>query len=156
MGIAVTLAKHLLEQGVAYDLVPHNHTENALASAATSGLPPERVVKAVVVKGGDGFKLALLPASRHIRFDELRTISGQNLDIANEEQVETLFPDCEPGSVPAIGGAYGLGVIMDESLAELPDVYLEAGDHANLIHISGKNFKKLTEGCCRGHFTERY
>lgn len=156
MGIAVTLAEYLLNHDVPFDLVPHPHTENALASAATSGLPPDRVVKAVVLKGGDGFTLALLPASRQIRFDQLRTIAGKYLDIANEEQVEALFPDCEPGSVPALGAAYGLKVIVDDSLADQPELFLEAGDHANLIHITGANFKKLIKGDVRGQFAARY
>jgi Ala-tRNA(Pro) deacylase len=128
MGIAITLAQYLLDRDVTYELVPHPHTETALASAAASGLPADSIVKAVVLKGGDGFMLALLPASCHIQFDELRRLLGNNVDIASEEQVETLFLDCEPGSVPALGAAYGLDVVVDDSLAQQSDLYLEGGD----------------------------
>lgn len=155
MGIAITLAQYLLDRDVAYELVPHPHSETALASAAASGLPADSVVKAVVLKGGDGFMLALLPASSHIQFDELRRLLGNNVDIASEEQVETLFPDCEPGSVPALGAAYGLDVVVDDSLAEQPDLYLEGGDHAHLVHISSTNFQKLMENARHGQFTGR-
>jgi Ala-tRNA(Pro) deacylase len=155
MGIAITLAQYLLDRDVAYELVPHPHTETALASAAASGLPADSVVKAVVLKGGDGFMLALLPASRHIQFDELRRLVGNDVDIAGEEQVETLFLDCEPGSVPALGAAYGLDVVVDDSLARQPDLYLEGGDHAHLVHISGTNFQKLMEGTRHGRFSGR-
>ena len=68
--------------------------------------------------------LAVLPASRYIQFDELRRLLGSDVDIAGEEQVETLFLDCEPGSVPALGAAYGLNVVLDDSLAQQPDVLL--------------------------------
>ena len=156
MAVSVTLAKYLLDHKVPYDVVKHSHTENALASAATSGLRPEQVVKAVVLKDSDGFTLALLPASRQIQFDRLRTVAGKYLDIANEEQVETLFPDCEPGSVPALGAAYGLNVIVEDSLTDQPELYLEAGDHAILLHISGTNFNKLIKGYRRGQFAARY
>jgi Ala-tRNA(Pro) deacylase len=155
MGIAITLAQYLLDRDVAYELVPHPHTETALASAAASGLPADSVVKAVVLKGADGFMLALLPASRHIEFDDLRRVLGTGVDIAGEEQVETLFPDCEPGSVPALGAAYGLGVVVDDSLARQQDLYLEGGDHAHLVHISGTDFRKLMEGAHHGRFTGR-
>lgn len=155
MGIAITLAQYLLDHGVEYDLVPHPHTETALASATASGLPADRVVKAVVVKGADGFKLALLPASRHIKFEDLRHVLGTDVDIANEEQIEALFVDCEPGSVPALGAAYGLDVVVDDSLAGQPDLYLEGGDHAHLVRITGTNFQKLTEGAQHGRFTGR-
>jgi Ala-tRNA(Pro) deacylase len=155
MGIAITLAQYLLDRDVAYELVPHPHTETALASAATSGLPADSVVKAVVLKGGDGFMLALLPASSHIQFEELRRLLGNNVDLASEEQVETLFPDCEPGSVPALGAAYGLDVVVDDSLAEQPDLYLEGGDHAHLVHISRTSFQKLMQNARHGRFTGR-
>jgi Ala-tRNA(Pro) deacylase len=111
-----------------------------LASAAASGLPADSVVKAVVLKRTDGFVLALLPASRHIKFDELRQVLGTGVDIAGEEQIETLFPDCEPGSVPALGAAYGLDAVVDDNLARQEDLYFEGGDHAHLVHVSRTAF----------------
>jgi Ala-tRNA(Pro) deacylase len=69
------------------------------------------------------------------------------------KQVETLFLDCEPGAVPALGRAYGLNVVVDDSLAQEPDVYFEAGDHASLVHISGPSFQKLMADARHGRFT---
>ena len=107
MGIATTLAKYLTDHGVAYDLVPHPRTETASASAAARKAAADSFAKAVVLRGGNGFMLAVLPASRHIRFEELRRLLANDVDIVNEEQVETLFLDCDPGAVPALGAAYG-------------------------------------------------
>lgn len=153
MGIAITLAQYLVDRGVAYDLVPHPATATALASAAASRVPADSLAKAVVLKGGDGFMLAVLPASRHIQFEELRRLLGSEVGIAGEEQVETLFLDCEPGAVPALGAAYGLNVVVDDSLAQQPDVYIEGGDHVNLVHITGMSFQKLMADARHGRFT---
>jgi prolyl-tRNA editing enzyme YbaK/EbsC (Cys-tRNA(Pro) deacylase) len=112
---------------------------------------------AVVIKGGDGFMLAVLPASRHIRFEELRRLLADDVGMANEEQIETLFLDCEPGAVPAVGAAYGLGVIIDDSLARQPDIYFESGDpiadhhYVNLAdpqRVARRN--QLVVFCCGG------
>jgi Ala-tRNA(Pro) deacylase len=154
MGIAVKLAQYLAEQRIAYDLVPHPHTETARDSAAVSGIPADRVVKGVVVKGCDGFKLALLPASRKIQFEQLQRLLGDEINLAGEEQIETLFIDCEPGSVPAFGAAYGLDVVVDDSLAAQSDLYVEGGDHASLVHVSGSGFRKLVQGARHGRFTD--
>jgi Ala-tRNA(Pro) deacylase len=154
MGIPVTVAEYLLDHQVAYDLVPHPRAETARASAVARGIAADRVVKAVVVKGSDGFKLAVLPASRHIRFERLRRVLGDDVNLAGEEQIEALFVDCEPGSVPAFGAAYGLEVVVDDSLAEQPDLYVEGGDHANLIHLSGSSFRTLMQAARHGHFTD--
>jgi len=72
--------------------------------------------------------------------------------MANEDQVEALFRDCEPGAVPALGAAYGLKVIVDESLAKEPEVYLEGGDHASLVHLSGVTFVKLLADARHAYF----
>ena len=152
MGIAITLAQYLVNGGIEYDLVPHPHTETASASAAASQVPADSVAKAVVVKSRDGFMLAVVPASRHIQFDELQRLLGSEVAMANEEQIETLFIDCEPGSVPALGAAYGLNVVVDDSLAQQPDIYFDGGDHANLIHVSGINFQKLVANARHGRF----
>jgi len=153
MGIAITLAKYLVDQGIAYDLVPHPYTATASAGAAASEVAADSLAKAVVLKGGDGFLLAVLPASRHIHFTELRHLLGSDVDMANEEQVETLFMDCEPGAVPALGAAYGLSVAVDDSLAQQRDIYFEGGDHGNLVHISGASFQKLMANARHGRFT---
>ena len=153
MGIAIGLARYLAERGVPYDVIEHPHTETALQSAQASRIPPDRIAKAVVLKGGDGFMLAVLPASRHVQFGELREALGHDMDFANEEQVETLFFDCELGAVPALGAAYGLKVIVDDSLIGQPEIYLEGGDHSSLVHISKASFQELFADARHAQFT---
>ncbi len=76
------------------------------------------------------------------------------MDLAKEEEIDTLFTDCEPGAVPALGAAYGLKVVVDDGLAEEPDVYFEAGDHASLVHVTGVIFCKLMAEAEHGRFAE--
>jgi Ala-tRNA(Pro) deacylase len=153
MGIAITLAQYLRERGILYDVIEHPHRVTASQSAEASRIPPDRLAKAVVLTGGDGFMLAVLPASRHIEFSELRKELGRHVDIANEEQIEALFLDCESGAVPALGAAYGLKVIVDDSLASPPEIYLEGGDHSSLVHISGAAFRELLADAQHARFT---
>jgi Ala-tRNA(Pro) deacylase len=155
MGLALALAQYLLDHGVAYDLVPHPHSETARATTA-NGAPADKVVKAVVLKADRGFLLALLPASRRINFAELRLLLGADVDVAGEEQVEPLFVDCEPGTVPALGAPYGLDVVVDDSLDRQSDLYLEGGDTNHLVHISGASFRKLMQHARHGRFTDQF
>lgn len=154
MGIAITLAQYLAERGVKYDVVEHPHTATASESARTSHISLNRLAKAVVLKGENGFMLAVLPAASHIQFDQLRKQLGADVDMASEEQIETLFVDCEPGAVPALGAAYGLKVIVDDSLSSEPEIYLEGGDHASLVHMSGNTFQELLADARHAQFTE--
>jgi Ala-tRNA(Pro) deacylase len=152
MSIAVTLARYLAEQNVPYDVMQHSHTITALETAQASHVPIDRLAKAVVLKGEDGYMLAVIPASCHIQFGDLRRQLGTDVAMATEDQIEALFRDCEPGAVPALGAAYGLKVIVDEGLAKEPEIYLEGGDHASLIHLSGAAFTKLLVEARQAHF----
>lgn len=153
MGISITLEQYLCDRGVTYDVVEHPHTEVASESAKASHLPADCLAKAVVLKGGDGFMVAVLPASRHIQFGELRALLGRDMDMASEEQIDTLFFDCEPGAVPPLGAAYGLRVIVDDSLDKEPEIYFEGGDHASLIHVSGTSFRELLADARHARFS---
>ena len=151
MGITTTLALYLADQGVAYDLVPHPRGAPAVAPAVAA----DSVAQAVVLRGGDGFMLAVAPASRRIQFEDLRHLVGSEVDMAGAEQVETLFLDCEWDAVPALGAAYGLKVVVDDSLTQQSEIYIEGGDHASLVHISGRNFQKLLANARHGRFSGR-
>ena len=54
-----------------------------------------------------------------------------------------MFADCEVGALPAMGPAYGLETVVDDVLSEQPDIYFEAGDHEQLIHVSAETFHIL-------------
>ena len=44
-------------------------------------------------------------------------------------------------------------MIVDDSIQEQPDVYLEGGDHTTLIHISQAQFSRLMSGARHGRFS---
>ena len=145
MGIALTLQQYLSDNGVTYDSLVHERTGTSIHSAESSRVPGESLAKAVVLKRRDGYIVAVLPASRHLKLDEVGGWLHQPVGLATEEEVGSLFPDCEPGAVPPIAAAYGLSSLVDESLESQPDVYFEAGDHCTLVHVSGAEFHKLME-----------
>jgi Ala-tRNA(Pro) deacylase len=153
MAIAITLKQYLSDHDITYDALNHRHTASSMMTAQESHISGSRIAKAVVLKKGTDFLLAVLPASHHIHFNDIRDILDQKVKLASEEEVESLFGDCETGAVPPIGRAYGLEVLMDDSLADSDDVYFEAGDHATLIHVGDGQFSKMMESARHGRFS---
>jgi Ala-tRNA(Pro) deacylase len=143
MAIAMTVQQYLAVCEVEYEVVAHPLTQSSMESAQASNITGDRIAKAVVLRAEDGYLLAVLPASHHIRFGQLTEWLDEDVGLATEEQITTLFADCEIGAVPAVGDAYGLEVILDDSVTEQPDVYFEGGDHATLVHLTAGNFRKL-------------
>jgi len=155
MTIAPTFQKYSAAKNVVYDVVAHGPTKSSMHTAETFRVSGDCVAKAVVLRDEYGYVLAILPASHHIRLEELRMQLGLDVDLAAEYEIEELFDDCAPGAVPPIGECYGLDMIVDDSIEEQPEVYLEGGDHATLVHMSHAQFACLTatarHGCFSGH-----
>ena len=85
---------------------------------------------------------------------ELHRQLNRNLGLATESELGGLFSDCEVGALPAMGPAYGLETVVDDELAEQPDIYFEAGDHEQLIHVSAEAFHTLMgDRIQRGRFS---
>jgi Ala-tRNA(Pro) deacylase len=153
MAIAARLKWFLDSRGAHYDLVPHHHTSTSLETAEAAQVPVDRVAKCVLLEDERGYLMAVLPASHRIRIRELTEQMERSLELASEPELQQLFADCEPGAVPPVGAAYGLPTVVDDSLLSAPDVYFEAGDHEDLVHLSGAEFLSLLSGSRHGRFS---
>ncbi len=153
MSTAPKLTEFLSNAGARYDLVPHAATMSSMRSAQAAHISADNLAKAVVLLDDDGYLLAVLPASHHLRFDDLEQQGHWPVRMATEEEIEELFPDCARGAVPPIGAAYGLKTIVDDSVVNLSDVYFEGGDHSTLVHMSGPTFDRIMGDAERGRFS---
>lgn len=153
MTVAPTLEKYLASKNIEYDVVMHEATLSSNRTAQASGISGERVAKAVVLRDGSGFILAILPASHRISLPDLERLLGFDVALATEQEIQQLFEDCALGAVPAAGECYGLDVVIDDSIETQPEVYLEGGDHATLIHLTHAQFASFTEQARHGRFS---
>jgi Ala-tRNA(Pro) deacylase len=153
MGIAITLQQFLETQSVPYDVLEHRRTGCSARTADASHVPGECLAKGVVVKHRDGYILAIVPASRQVRLQEVGRWLDRPVALATEEEIGGLFPDCEHGAVPPIAAAYGLRSVIDTSLEGHEDIYFEGGDHLALVHVTGRQFHRLMEQVPHGQFS---
>jgi Ala-tRNA(Pro) deacylase len=152
MTIAPTLQTYL-DQNVTYELIPHDRAMTSMRTAEACRIPGDCLAKAIVLRRDGGYMLAVLPASRHIHFPDLRLQFGDDISLASEDEISQLFLDCARGAIPPIGKCYGLDVVIDESVDEQPDVYMEGGDHETLIHMRHTQFARLTMDAAHGRFS---
>ena len=102
-----------------------------------------------------GYMLAVLPASHHLRLSDLRDQLGDNVEMADEPEIDLLFPDCAHGAVPPLGHCYALPLIVDDSIEAQPEIYMEAGDHETLLRMSHVQFARLMRNTRHGRFSEK-
>ena len=153
MAMAPTLEKYLIDQGVAYELVTHPRTPSSTRTAQAAHVSGECVAKTVVLHDKEGYVLAVVPATHRVELEALQGLLDRRLNLATEEEIAGLFSDCDVGAVPPVGAAYGLEVVLDESLGGLPEICFEAGDHTSLVQVSAGDFETLMGAARRGRFS---
>jgi Ala-tRNA(Pro) deacylase len=143
MAIALTLQEYLDDNHVPYDVMVHKRTGCSYDTVRATHVPADRVAKAVVLTREGGYVVAVVPAAAQVRLDVIERMLHCRVELATEDEICELFPDCDVGAVPPVPEAYAVEAFVDESFDKQPDVYLEGGDHRSLVHISGDAFRML-------------
>jgi Ala-tRNA(Pro) deacylase len=153
MPIAPTLQKYLAAENIQYEEILHELSMSSTRTAEACHISGDRLAKGVVLRRDGKYMLAVMPASHHLRLSELRTKLGDGVNMADENEIKELFRDCARGAVPAVGKCYGLDIIVDDSIEAQPEIYMEAGDHETLLHLSHAQFARLTADAPHGRFS---
>ena len=155
MSMSATLQDCLRSKGSQYEIVRHPHSHSSIETAAAAHIPGDRLAKTVLLEDEHGYVAAVLPSTYAVRLSELWAQTGRQLRLAKEVDLRELFKDCDAGALPPVCTAYGMRTYLDESLAQQPDVYFEAGDHEELIHMGSRQFLDLMDRAERTRFARR-
>jgi len=146
MSVATTVDDALAFEEIDFDILRHTAVAARVVTAGQSGLSPERLATAVLLKDPHGYLLAVFPATRILDLDVLRAELHRHLTVAEDEDLDDLFCDCVVGSVPPIGPWYRVPTVVDSSLKEQPELFFEAGDDDSLIRVTERGFERLLDG----------
>ncbi|AZZ94931.1 YbaK/EbsC family protein [Hahella sp. KA22] len=154
MSIAYRVRQYLNNQQISYDVTHHVYSEGAVQTAIAAHVPFKNMAKAVVMEDHEGRHLmAVLPAINKVQMRKLGALVQRGLKLADEKSLSSLFDDCSLGAIPAVGLAYQMETIVDDELLRSAELYLEAGDHRELIHMNHQQFETLVRDCKHGDFS---
>jgi Ala-tRNA(Pro) deacylase len=153
MGVAKAVKGYLVSHEIDYDVIEHEPTMTASEAASASHISAGKVAKGVLIKGEDGYLVAVVPANRRVLLSELESCMQEAVHLASEDEAAGILNDCSRGAIPPVGDPYGLDVIIDYSMDTLGDVYFEGGDHQTLVHVTDDQFAKMTEDALHGSFS---
>jgi Ala-tRNA(Pro) deacylase len=136
----------LLARSVRFEIMLHAPSHSAAHLAGSVHVPGRSVAKAVLVRAGDIFALAVLPATHRIDLGRLALALGvDEVQVATEAEVEGIFADCEPGALPPFGRPYGLTTILDASLAAGPEIVFVANTRHECVRMRFKDYERIEE-----------
>ena len=129
---------------VKYVSISHSAAYTAQTIAASAHVPGKELAKTVIVRIDDTFAMAVLPASNRVHLGHLKAaVSADHVELATENEMENLFPDCEMGAMPPFGNLYNMDVYVAEQLTEDEEIAFNAGSHTELVRMSYKDFASL-------------
>jgi Ala-tRNA(Pro) deacylase len=140
MAIASKVHDYIAQYSLRYDVLTHPHSHNSMETAQLAHIPGKCLAKSVVLESDSGFLMAVLPSTHHVQLGKLGKTLNCRLRLATEDELAKLFDDCELGAIPPLGAAYGMRMVVDDSLTDAPEIYFEAGDHENLIQMGREDF----------------
>ena len=143
---AEAIAGFLQGAGVAYELVEHEPTESAAAEARSTGEPPERTAKTVILHDGRSYVIAAVAAADRLDLRKLRDVLGANrrLRLATEKEIARDFPTLEIGAIPPFGPMVPAAEVLDSALARQPQILCPAGDHRHSVLLDPQDVVRMT------------
>lgn len=152
MAVAGTLQAFLNDRNVEYEVVPHSPAGTSSQTAQAAHVPGAQLAKAVVISEAGRLSVVVIPATEQVHLGELRQELGDTCALATEPDIERVFPDCDRGSVPPFGEAYGLDVLVDDALLEQDRLFAESGDRGALVALAGDDFRALMRPARHGRY----
>jgi Ala-tRNA(Pro) deacylase len=138
---------YLDEQGIRYEVVEHRTTYTAEAEARAAGVPPDDVAKTVVLRDGDSYRLAVIPASARLDLEKARGLfqAGDSLRLATEQEMAADFAGFEVGALPPIGPMLPAAEVLDSALLDHERIMFTGGDHRHGVLIDPNDLVEVTQ-----------
>ena len=143
----------LTSRHVPFQALHHPPAYTACRMAQMLHVPGQEVAKPVLLRTGRGYILVVVPANRFVDLQRIREWLGEeHVEMACEDEMDQIFPNCERGSIPPFGSVYRVNTLVDESLAQDEEIVFQAGTHEEAIRMSYHDYE-VVEHPLRGDFT---
>jgi Ala-tRNA(Pro) deacylase len=141
-------SRHLDALGISYEVVEHERAFTAASEADAAGVSAVNAAKSVLLHDGEGYRLAVIPASDRLDLGKVRDlleISRANLRLATEEQIGAEFPQFELGAIPPLGEMLPAPEIVDTRVLEHERVLCNGGDHAHSVLLDPSDIVRASD-----------
>lgn len=154
MAINARLREEIERLGIRYRVLRHAAEYTAQRVAQATHVPGRLVAKPVILRAADGtYAMVVVTAGQHVDVASIPHVrGGTRASLAGEIELAKLFPDCEVGAMPPVGRLYGMPTWLDDEFRRHPDIYFQAGNHHELIHMKFADYVKLA-GPLAGEFS---
>lgn len=129
---------------VEYELHEHPTTYTARETARAEGVDPRLFAKTVGVELANGRRaLVVVDATDKVDLVKARhVLDSGSVRLLTEEELVSLAPDCQVGTMPPIGDLFGVRVYADYAVREDREISFHAGSHHFTVHVDRAAWEK--------------
>jgi Ala-tRNA(Pro) deacylase len=140
------LENYLRENQVRFEEHHHPRAVTAQEVVASEHVPGRMLAKTVMVLADGEMVMLALPAPYQVDLEKAAAALGvDEAHLAQEEEFEDSFPDCEVGAMPPFGNLYGVPVYVEKTLAEDETMVFRSGTHTETMSVTYSDFERLVE-----------
>jgi Ala-tRNA(Pro) deacylase len=140
----VRLEAYFIQNNVPFAEQSHPTAFTAQEVAASDHVSGKILAKVVMVKADERLVMLVVPAHERVDLDKAAGVLGAGrVRLAEEDEFEEAFPDCEAGAMPPFGNLYGIPVFVDRELAVNLNLVFQAGTHTDTMGIRFEDFERL-------------
>jgi Ala-tRNA(Pro) deacylase len=142
------IVEFLRSRSVWFETLLHRPASSATKRAGSLHVTGREVAKAVLVRCGDEFVLAVLAATSRIDPERLGAafhLDPARLRLATDDEIWKTFPDCEPGTIPPFGRLYGLKTVIDVGLTEVDQIVFGGNTRHEGLRMQFRDYEALEE-----------
>lgn len=140
------IIEFLDQAGVKYDVREHVPVFTSQGLAQREHERGKYVAKPVIVKADGRYVMCVLAAPQKVDLAKIKShLGAEAVELASEEQICKLFPDCELGAEPPFGNLYDLPTLMDKALESDDHLVLQAGTHGKAVRMNRADYQRLVQ-----------
>ena len=141
------LLRWLARHGIDHEVHEHRLSYTAKETARAEGVEPSTFAKVVGIEADDGRKaLFVLDATDRVSLPKVAAAMGaESVRLLREPELEGLAPDCEAGTIPAVGALFGLPLYADQAVREDAEISFNAGSHRVAVRVDRQAWEAAAE-----------
>jgi prolyl-tRNA editing enzyme YbaK/EbsC (Cys-tRNA(Pro) deacylase) len=140
------VTRYLESVGVRYVLKPHSKAVYTARDAARErGIRLSQVIKAMLLKDGEGFLMVLVPGDREIDWRKLKMRLGTSAAMATREELEN-FTGFPLGAVSPLSLPEPCRVLLDDAITRERYVDISSGDLLLGVELLLEDLVRLVSG----------
>lgn len=147
MPIPQKVTDYLNNHNIAYEAIHHSRDYTAQETARDTHTKGRAFAKTVVLYADGTYCMLVLPAVSRLDMNRIKQeLHCSCADLATEEEMAQICPDCEIGAMPPFGELYDMPVYVDSSLGKNNRfITCNAGTHEDAVRLLYEDFCDLVK-----------